>query len=131
MEQALRAYLLADTAIAAVIGTRIYWSQRPQGAALPCIVLNVISSVPTYEYTGGAPIVDARVQVDVYGPDYGAVKSLARLAVTRLGGKRVVQSGVNMRFFKLNERDDRGEAETAGTAVFRISTDYQVWHDGV
>lgn len=130
MEKALRDYLLADTAIAAVIANRAYWMQRPQGATLPALVMTVISSVPVYEYTGAAPLVSARVQIDAYGAKYEAAKELARLVVARLGGQRVLQSGVNMRFFKVDERDDRGEAQTAGVAVFRVSTDYQVWHDG-
>jgi hypothetical protein len=130
MEKALRDYLLADTAITAVIDDRVHYVQRPQGGALPALVLTVISSVPAYEYTGAAPLVAARVQIDAYAAKYDAAKELARLVVARLGGQRVLQSDVNMRFFKVDERDDRGEAQTAGVAVFRVSTDYQVWHDG-
>ena len=129
MEEALRSYLLADTAITAAVADRAYWGQRPQGSALPCLVLTVVSAIPAYEYTGAAPITENRVQIDAYGATYASVKALSRLVRARLGGIRVLQSGVRLRAFKVSERDDRGEAQSAGVAVFRCSTDYQVWHD--
>ncbi len=42
MEEEFRALMLATGAITALVGTRIEWGARAQGAPLPSIVLNLV-----------------------------------------------------------------------------------------
>ena len=45
MEEALVAYLLANAGLTAIVGNRINWTTRPQGAAVPAVVLTKVSGV--------------------------------------------------------------------------------------
>lgn len=78
--QAIRDALLADAAVAALVGTRIYPSVAPQGVVRPFVVLTGVSAVP-YHTHDGAPadlLEAARVQVRAYGPEYVAIHDVAK-----------------------------------------------------
>lgn len=79
-----RTYLLADTSIAAVVGTRCYPNNLPQNATLPAIVYHVISRSHT-TWLGGikqssGPI---RLQWDIYAATRVAADALAELVLAR------------------------------------------------
>src|SRR5690606_28343016 len=60
----VRAHLLADPQVAALVGDRIYYHIRPDGAEYPCIVLTTISDVPQRDLQGRA-WTDTRIQLTV------------------------------------------------------------------
>src|SRR3546814_21111914 len=63
MDKALRDRLIADPAISAMVGTRVYWIDRPQSAsALPAIVLQKVSPGRTYTTKGATTLQGTRVQ---------------------------------------------------------------------
>jgi hypothetical protein len=61
---ALRAFLLADTAIAALVGTRVYPVIVPQGAPYPAITIRKISGIRYGHLRGPASLVRPRYQID-------------------------------------------------------------------
>jgi hypothetical protein len=81
---ALRAFLLADNAIAqAVGGTRIYPTVMPQGVKATSLVYNVISEVTNHTMGGPSGLVAIRMQLDAYSPNPDDADALAR-AVKKL-----------------------------------------------
>lgn len=127
MEKDLIAQLLANAALAALVGVRISWGQRPQGEPLPGVVMNLVSAPRTYSYDGPVGTRASWVQIDSWGGSFGEAKSVAgaveaaihTLAAPFLGG------------FILNERDDSeandGPEANGATTLFRTSLDVRVW----
>ena len=77
LEDALRTRLLADTAIAALIGERMYVLQAPQGVEVPYVVYLVVTTSPTY---GQGCISDETViQYSVFAQSYGQARTIAKL----------------------------------------------------
>ncbi len=66
IDAALRAKLEATSAVTALVSTRIYPDELPQGSALPAIRYSLISDIPDRHVPGFR---EARVQVSVYDDD--------------------------------------------------------------
>lgn len=56
--------LLDDTAVAALVGTRVYWGLRPANTGLPCIVLNLVFGARAQAMAGPMGTQGNRVQFD-------------------------------------------------------------------
>ena len=63
-QAALRARLVAAAPVTALVGSRIYWVDRPQASALPAITLQTISDDRPQHMKGFIGLNPARVQVD-------------------------------------------------------------------
>lgn len=66
IDTAVRAKLVADSPLAALVGTRIYADELPQGCTYPAIRFTLVSDVPDRAVPGFR---EARVQVSVYDDD--------------------------------------------------------------
>jgi hypothetical protein len=125
MEEAIRALLLSNAPVAALCGNRVNWGTHPQGAALPGVVLNVISGAPGYTLTSADGLTPSRVQVDCYANSYGAAKALARAVTSALSGHR---SGGLRGVFLQNEQDSREGGSNEATRPWRVRLDFTtVW----
>ena len=130
MEEALASYLLAGTALASLVGTRINWVRSPQGAASPRIVLYRISGLRDMSFRGPTSYVASRVQCDCIGTSYGSAKSVARALEARLSGYSGTTGGVRFEgAFLIAERDDFLDADTPDK-LFRTSLDFNIWTKG-
>ena len=80
--------LTEDPGVTALVGNRIYYQVRPDGATYPCIVLNVISVVPRRDLDGVA-WTETRIQVTAMAqtePVAEAVATAVRQALEGLQG---------------------------------------------
>lgn len=128
MEEALIARLLADAGVAAIAATRVYPGARPQGSALPALVLNTISGAPVYDDQGEAGLFSARVQIDSWAATYTAAKLLARAVKNCLSGFVGVQGAIAFRNVLVDvERDLRETGSNEAQYEFRVSIDFIVW----
>lgn len=66
--ETLRTRLMADAAVVALIGARLYPNELPEGSPLPAAVYGIISNVPESSFTGdtSTTLKTARVQIDSY-----------------------------------------------------------------
>jgi hypothetical protein len=129
MQEALTAYLLGSSGLAALVSNRITWAARPQASALPSVTLHTIDDIPGYVTTGPDGLASSRIQVDCWGLTYAEAKLASRAVEARLSGMSVTVSGVALRGgFKQGERDSFEQA-AAGGDVYRTSTDYIIWHN--
>jgi hypothetical protein len=83
---ALRAHLLGDTAIAALVAARVYPLRLPQKPVLPAIVLTQISSHRSKHLRGAEALARARYQVDAWAATFDAADALGTLCRRRLNG---------------------------------------------
>lgn len=125
MEAALMAKLLASAGITALVSTRINWSRRPQGSALPCIVLHRIDGTPDVHHGGASGLVQSRVQVDCLGASYGAAKAIARAVETAVTAQTFTQGAI--RFDVILVADERDSTFDETTPIFRTSLDLLVF----
>jgi hypothetical protein len=131
MEGALIDLIKADTAIAAVVGARVYPVRRPQGSEYPVVVVTRISGQPLYADEGEVGLQQARVQVDSMAMTYTAAKDLAQLVRTRLSAFDGVNAGITFSYIMLDEERDLPESGTdAAEYPVRIAMDFIVWTRG-
>lgn len=88
MEEKLVALLLANAGVTALVGSRVYWSRRPQGVSLPAIILHRVSGTRNYTMQGSSGFVQSRVQVDCWAQSYAAAKQAARAVIAAVSGLR-------------------------------------------
>ena len=77
IDEALRAYLMSDPALTAMIGTRIYPITYPQGGTLPALVYQQVSSVPYFAHYGEMGSAEAHFHISAFSTNYGQVHDLA------------------------------------------------------
>lgn len=123
MEEALRAVLKGRTALTTLVGTRIDWGARPQGATSPAVVLHRIGGERGQTLSGPDGLVQSRVQVDCWGQTYKAAKDVSRQVVAGLNGYR---GGTIQRVFIDTERDD--QFLDPPDPLYRTRLDLTVWH---
>ena len=131
MKEALRSYLCADAAIAALVDKRIAWGARPRASALPSICLHQISGVRQYAMMAPSGLVNARVQVDCWGLSQADVTAVARAVNAAIGGLRQTVGGVQMQGVFLESEQDMTDEGGAAPAelLHRVSMDFMIWHD--
>jgi len=80
--EAVRARLVADSGVAALVGTRVYIDEAPDKAVLPLIVYGVRLQE---ESDGSAPMSPASIDVNCYAETDDEAKSIADAADNALG----------------------------------------------
>ncbi len=84
MEAALRARLLAAAPVIALVGQRVTWVERPQGAALPAITLQNVTDERAQNFSGFDGLQPGYVQVDVWALTYASAKALKEAVIAAL-----------------------------------------------
>lgn len=131
MEEALTAYLLADAAVSAQIGTRLLWSVEPMTAA-PYATLQLITQTGTYSTSARVRLEVARLQLDVWGETYlDAVHAgrVLRSALDACAG--ALLGGVTVQgCFVLDQQDGRGSVSGAERQLYRRRLDFEIhWQE--
>lgn len=89
LRPALRALLLADASVSALVGgARVYAGLVPQGVTSPSVVQNLISEGSDYHMAGSSGLGQARVQVDCWATTPDAAVALANAVMDLLSGYR-------------------------------------------
>lgn len=127
IEVALRARLLAASAVTAAVGTRIDWTQRPQATALPAIVLQVVSDARPQTMKALQEYRPTLVQVDVFAKTRGEVVTIREAAIAAVL-PAATQSGVSFRRAMIDSVRDLSTNTDMGF-VHRDSIDITLWHD--
>lgn len=78
VEVAVRAHLLADAGVIAIVGTRGYTLKFPQQPTLPAFRVQLIDEQESAHLRGGATVKPARVQVDAVAAESSGVDAYAQ-----------------------------------------------------
>lgn len=83
------AYLLADTDVSNLVGTRVSTDHLPQGQSMPAIVCRVIDTVPNESLaTTPSSFASTRMQVDSYAENRTDANTLSEKVRLRIQNKR-------------------------------------------
>ena len=126
METALRSRLKDNAAVAAITG-QIHWSVRPQGTALPAIVLTGVADDRSQHFTGLAGYRSTRVQIDCYAATKAQAVALREAVIAALVPAEVKGGVTFLRSF-VNTVLDRGDQTETGF-VHRELIDLTCWHN--
>lgn len=86
MEEALTAALLGFAPLTDLVADRIHWDMRPQGGALPCVVVQDITARFSYTHSGRDNLVATVVQLDGYGATKATVVAIKRALIAFADG---------------------------------------------
>lgn len=130
MKAAIRALLLANSGVAAIVGDRIAWGALPRGTAYPAIALHLISGPRHYAMSGPSGLVQSRVQVDCCTESPAAADALARVVRRALDGIRTTVGGVMIQGAFLDTEADRRDEEPQPPSEVHhdVLQDYLIWH---
>lgn len=126
MRGALRARLLEDVAIAALVDERVTWLTRPQGEALPAVTLQLISGVHP-QHLEGFEKQEARVQLDAW-----AETTLEAATIVTAAKEALAPGGVHeeVQFSRMFFEGEGDFAERQGdTTIYRVTIDLIFDHE--
>jgi hypothetical protein len=123
MESALRARLLAASAITAIVGQRVYWDERPQGGVLPDITLTLVTDIRA-QHLKGFDMSEAVVQVDVRATSFAGKKALKEAVIAALVPSHTGNGVVFMRATDILARPANERTETQ--FIYRDAIDFRL-----
>jgi len=121
----MKVAILADTTLAALVGTRVHPLVFPYKVTFPCITYRVISGalVPN---VGGDDYI-SRLQYDIWSREYDdtneikdAMFSLFNLMGGNIGGQEVISTAIDLTFDTFEQ----------ATKLYRAVIDVRVRHEG-
>jgi hypothetical protein len=123
---ALRSRLIDDGAVAALVGNRIYWVERPQTSSLPAITLQVITEDRPQNMNGFVGMDSNTVQLDIWGNSYAQVQQAKEAALSAIVPETIA-NGVSFERAFISTARDLGEM--VGTQfIHRASLDLIFHH---
>ena len=125
LETALRTYTLADAAVAALAGTRMYSRSLPQTPTLPAIVYQRIDTRRLHDMDGPDGLPRPRIQLTCWATTPAAAAELAAATRERLDGFRGAWGDV-----QIGSCLCVGERDLDDPAVGRVGValDYMIQH---
>lgn len=117
------------------LGGRIAWFERPRKSTpeFPALVLTFVSPGREWTHDGPDDLERPRVQFDLYGPSPAALRTLFKTLRTEMERMPHVDIGTT-RFHPAaldSQRDMPAEDLTDGVRIFRISADFQFFHEPI
>lgn len=123
---ALRARLIAAAPVTALVGQRVTWVDRPQGAALPAITLQTITEDRPQTMAGFDGLDRSMVQVDCWAEEHIESTQLADAVVDALVPENT-GNGVHFARAFIDSIRDLGE-RTETQFIHRASLDLIFHH---
>ena len=130
LEEGIAAFLIADATIGAVVANRIYPLMIPQGATLPCLTYQRISTprIVTHQSSGATgDLTSPRFQFDAWGVTQKEVKAISDALRAVLHGKRgVLAGGVTIRAAIAENEEPEFDPDSE---LYRSRSDYIIWQE--
>ena len=131
LEKAVRAILIADVTVTAIVSERVYPQRRPTGSALPAIVYQNVYSHQRECIGSQAGLRRTRFSIDVIDETYGDTKTLRDAVESALVNYTGTLQSETIHSLRLESAVDIDEENTpAGQfGVFRTILDFVIWHN--
>ncbi len=88
LEEGLFSVVTGDTAIQAIISTRMYPRRLPDKSVLPALTYSVVSGQRDGAHDGDSGLPRVRIQINCHANDYLNAKKLAKAVTNKLSGFR-------------------------------------------
>lgn len=128
LEEGIAAFLIADAAIGAVVADRIYPMMIPQGATIPCLTYQRISTprITTHDSSGSTgDLAHPRFQFDAWAETQKSAKAISDVLRGVLHGKTGAMGGVTIRAALA---DNEVPEYVPDIELYRSRSDYIIWH---
>lgn len=131
MQEDLIALVLADAAVTAAVGAKVWWVRRPQGQVAPLAIMTMVSNVPAIAMAGETNWTDSRVQIDCYATTYAGARAVARAVSALLGGYSGTEGTTEFQgIFRISDRDLFEAGDTDRDRLYRVMLEFRViWRD--
>lgn len=117
IEVDVRAVLVADTAVGAIVADRIAAGVMPEGEVRPYVTYSLVTGERIPSMTDSGVMRHARVQLDCFSPSYGQAKALA-LAV-----QTAIEASALFEVVFITDQD----LYDPETNLFYVVLDYSIW----
>jgi hypothetical protein len=125
-------YKLTTTAgLTALISTRVYLERIPQGATLPCLTYQRISTprVLAHDTSGSAGTASPRFQFDAWATTYASAKSITDALRAALNGFRgTITSGADSVVVQAALVDAETSLPDLEAGLARVRSEFVIWH---
>lgn len=131
IETDLIARIRSDTAIAALIGSRIYPLVAPEGATKPNITYQLLSSERDRHLLGPSGLVHSTYQFDCWANTMDAARPLAEFLRLRLDNYAAITTGTHeiQRIKLVNALDNWEFAVDGSESIYgRVTQIYEIWY---
>lgn len=126
-QAALLSKLRSVSAVTALISTKSFWEQAPQGTARPYVTLLDVTQLRPQTLKGW-DLEASRVQIDVWADTYSSKQAIMEAVLTALVPGHTTQSHTFQRAdVAMGPRDIAGETDGT-TPVFRKTADLMIHH---
>ena len=113
----LRSYVLADSTIKGLIGTRMHLDRIPQNSQFPNCEYGIVSERVLNTHGLDASLLNEDIiQIDVYSKKASEALSIKEALKTRLNSKRVTQGTTNFQYI---EWDSSNSSYESDVEIFR------------
>lgn len=134
IEEALRAILIGNAGVSALVAGRVYPVVMPQGAALPAVAYQRISANRQHNLAGPGGLTRVRFQLTNIASTYSSMKALANAVRVAVDGYRGTVSGVFVQAALSEGEREQFIGETVQTGAEANMTyinqlDVLVWHN--
>ncbi len=132
-EAAVRALLIADAAVGAAVGTKVFPIEAPQDTAYPYVTYQLISDPAAGVMGGPSGYHDAHIQITAWATGYEAARALASKCRVALDAKHGNYGGVNVNGILCTNRGTDTPAPPAagrGQSVYGRLIEVQVMISG-
>jgi hypothetical protein len=126
MEEALRAKLLANPAIAAM-AKKIVWGARPDASLLPSITLQQVGAGRNYTHGGADDLTDPLIQFDYWATSQFEAWTLERLVTSEMETPGTIGGVSFPAAFLESQQDFDPEDIDGGGTVYRRIADWRVY----
>ena len=86
IEQAIMTYLMAQSGITGLVGTRIHYVQAPQDVEKPFLVVTKVSGIREHSHDGSSKLAHPRFQFSIFAETYSAAKAITSVLQAALQG---------------------------------------------
>jgi hypothetical protein len=130
IESGIYSRLTTDSAIAAIVSTRVYPGRIPQNSAMPCLTYQMISGPRDYTHDGATKRVDSRWQITVHAATYLAAAALSKLVRLRLSGVTGTWDGTMVTGCLLLDEGDIYDVDAESEAISRSGKrlDFRIYY---
>lgn len=127
--EAVRAYLVAQAGITALVSTRVRTTQADESDALPYILLTTVSDYSEYSMAGEVGLARSRVQVDCIGGTPLSASNVSEAVRSAMSGYRGLMSSVAVRRCHRIDRtgpEMYGPVDGSQRGKYRVRMDFSI-----
>lgn len=123
----IRTYLLTQTGVTDLIGSRIYAMKLPKKAVFPSLTYSTISSVRTRSHSGDSSLTTPRIQLSCWGEKYQDCKDLAAELVSSLESYKGLMGSTTVYSSFVENELDLYDSESK---VYHVPVDVKIRYNG-